>query len=76
MNKIHLSTALKMLESGDPVDLLVWKANGDIMNLTNCVGLSYDFYAGTRNIKLLNSGEIRKIRDILIFQINGIEVFI
>lgn len=49
-----------MLNSGDPVDISVWKANGEILHLHNCISLRYDFYAGTRNIKLLTSGQIRK----------------
>ena len=39
-------------------------------------GLRYDFYAGTRNIKLLTSGQIRKIRDCCIFGVNDCEVFL
>lgn len=65
-----------MLNSGDPVDVIAWKANGEIMHLKNCVSLRYDFYSGTRNIKLLNSGQIRKIRDICIFSVNDCIVFI
>ena len=48
---IHITTARTMLNSGDPVDISVWKANGEILHLHNCISLRYDFYAGTRNIK-------------------------
>jgi hypothetical protein len=75
-NSIHLTTARKILDSHDPVDLAVWKKNGEIMRLKNCVSISYNYYSGTRNIKLLNSGQIRMIRDICIFQINNLNVFI
>jgi len=38
--------------------------------------LKYDFYSGTRTIKLLTSNEIRKVRDVCISRINGLEVFL
>ncbi len=76
MNSIHITTARAMLNSGDPVDISVWKANGEILHLTNCISLRYDFYAGTRNVKLLANGQIRKIRDACIFQVNDLEVFL
>lgn len=46
------------------------------MVLNKCVSLRYDFYTGVRNIKVLSSGQIRKIRDVCIFEINGMKVFI
>lgn len=73
---IHITTARTMLNSGDPVDISVWKANGEMMHLQNCISLRYDFYAGTRNIKMLSSGQIRKIRDCCIFKVNDLEVFL
>ena len=57
---IHITTARTMLNSGDPVDISVWKANGEILHLHNCISLRYDFYAGTRRIDLLSSGQILK----------------
>ncbi len=72
---VHISTARMMLSSGDPVDLSVWKADGSIMELRNCVSLRYSFYGGWRNIKLLSSGEKRRIRDCCIFRINDCEVY-
>lgn len=76
MRSIHITTARTMLNSGDPVYVSVWKANGEILHLHNCILLRYDYYAGTRNIKLLSSGQIRKIRDCCIFAVNGLEVFL
>lgn len=52
-----------MLNSGDPVDISVWKSDGSILELHNCISLRYNFYGGWRNVKLLASGECRKIRD-------------
>ena len=73
---IHITTARTMLNSGDPVDLSVWKSDGSILHLHNVISLRYDYYGGWRNIKLLTSGEMRRIRDCCVFQINGLEVFL
>lgn len=65
-----------MLESPDPVDLVVLDKSGRVLKLNNCVGLKWDMYRGTRRVKLLSSGQIRTIRDILVMEINGCEVMI
>lgn len=65
-----------MLNSGDPVDISVWKSDGTILELRNCISLRYNFYGGWRNVKLLSSGEYRKIRDCCIFKVNDLEVFL
>lgn len=41
-----------------------------------CIPLCYNFYSGTRQVKLLDSRQIRTIRDVCIFEINGMEVFL
>ncbi len=38
--------------------------------------LRYNFYQGTRQMKLLDSRQIRQVRDVCIFEINGLEVFL
>ncbi len=35
-----------MLNSGDPVDISVWKSDGTILELKNCISLRYNFYGG------------------------------
>lgn len=76
MNKIHISTACKMLLAPEPVDLTVLTKTGELCTYQRVVGLKRQHYAGSRNIKFLDSGEIRKIRDCLIIAINGMEVFL
>ena len=76
MKSVHINTARALLKSGDPVSLSVWKKDGSIMNIESCISLHYDFRGGWRNIKILPSGEMRRIRDCLIFEINGLEVFL
>lgn len=75
-NRIHISTALMMLRQPDAVTIDVYKSNGEMMHLENCVGLRYDKYAGTRRVKMLQSGQIRMIRDCLIVRINDMEVYL
>ncbi len=65
-----------MLQAGAPVDISLWKSNGEIQHYRNVVPLWYDFYKGIRRIKLLDSREIRTVRDVCIFEINGMEVFV
>lgn len=76
MQSIHISTARAMLNSVDPVDISVWKSDGSILELHNVISLRYSFYGGWRNVKLLNSGECRRIRDICIFRVNNLAVFL
>lgn len=76
MNAVHISTVRTMLNSGDPVDLSVWRSDGSILELRNVISLRYSFYGGWRNVKILSSGECRRLRDCCIFRINGLEVFL
>ncbi len=75
-NAIHITTARKIIDSGDPIDLKVWKKDGSVMELRRCVGLRYNFRNGTRTIKVLASREIRTIHDVCIFEVNGLSVFL
>lgn len=63
-----------MLSAGEPVDIRLWTKKGEIQSYKNCISLSFDFYGGTRHIKLLDSGQIRCVRDVCIFEINGLRV--
>ena len=65
-----------MLNSGDPVDISVWKSDCFILELRNVISLRYSFYGGWRNIKILTSGECRRVRNYCIFRVNDCEVFL
>lgn len=71
-----MTQARAMLERGEPVDLVVVKKNGSLMEAKNVVSLRYDYYKGTRQIKFLASGAIRCIHDCCIIAINDFEVFL
>ena len=73
---IHISTARTMLNSGDPVDISVWKSDGSILELGNVISLRYSFYGGWRNVKLLTSGGCRRVRDCCIFRVNDLGDFL
>ncbi|MBQ2299358.1 MAG: hypothetical protein II278_08285 [Bacteroidaceae bacterium] len=75
-NAVHISTLRRMLQAGDPVNLSLWTKTGEIQHYNNAVPLRYNFYSGTRQVKLLDSHEIRTVRDVCIFEINGMEVFL
>lgn len=76
MNSLHLSTARRILAAPEPVDLRCWTATGAVLTLHRAVPLRYNFYAGTQQFKILASRQIRTIRLALIFEINGLEVFL
>ena len=72
---IHTTTIKRMLQSPDPVDIKLWTRSGEIQCWLRCISLRYDFYKGTRRMNLLDSNEIRQLRDVCVFEINGLEVF-
>ncbi|MEE0979601.1 MAG: hypothetical protein UH625_09370 [Muribaculaceae bacterium] len=74
---IHISQVRKMLDSGQPVSLTVVRLKtGALIQYDNAVSLRYDYYKGTRSIKLLKSGEIRLIHDVCIIGIDDFEVYL
>lgn len=66
---IHITTLKRMLQSPEPVDLKLWTRSGEIQCWHRCISLRYDFYKGTRRMKLLDSNEIRQLRDVYVFEI-------
>ena len=72
---IHITTLKRMLLSPEPVDIKLWTRSGEIQCWHCCFSLRYDFYKGTRRMKLLDSNEIWQLRDVCVFEINGMEVF-
>ena len=75
-NAIHITTAKKILDSHDTVSICFWTAKGEIESYEQCISLRYDFYKGVRNVKIKPSNEIRKVRDVCVFRVNGMEVFL
>jgi len=73
---IHITTAKHLLSQPEPVNLTVWKSNGSIVEYPSVISISYDFYKGTRHIKFLRSGEIRLVRYVCIYRLNGMQVIL
>lgn len=74
---IHRNDALRMLETGQPCDLKVWKlSTGDIIEYkgVRCVGSHWR--GGTHKITIPRSTLLREFRDITLFEINGLEIFL
>ncbi len=70
------TTALrKILDSPEPVDIRLWTRSGEIQHWNRSISLKYDFYKGTRRMKLLDSNQIRQLRDVCVFEVNGVEVY-
>lgn len=65
-----------MLDAGQPVSLSYVKKNGQLIRMDNVVSLRYDFYNGTRTVKLLHNGRKLTIHDVCIIGINDFEVFL
>ena len=71
---IHITTLKRMLQSPEPVDIKLWTRSGEIHRWHRCISLRYDFYKGTRRMKLLDSNEIRQLRDVYVFEITDIQL--
>lgn len=73
---MHLNEAVRIIESRQPVKLEVLKKDGSIMEMRNAVCVSSYVRGGTRRMKLLDSTQIREIRDRLIISLNDEEIYI
>ena len=76
MNSVHISTVRKILMAPEPVSLRCWTKSGGILVFTDAIPLKYNFYEGTQQFKILASMEIRTVRVNLIFELNGMSVFL
>lgn len=73
---MHISQARAILNSREACDIHYWTSKGEQQVALGAVSLSYDTRTGTRNIKILSSGQVRRIRDVCIFMLNDEEVYI
>lgn len=73
---MHLSTARKILNRGDVVSLTAVKADGSLLYIPKARSMRYDFRGGWRNIKVLSSGQVRKVRDVCIIKLNSDQVYL
>lgn len=74
---IHHTEAIRLLRDGSAHDLRLWKlSTGDILHYKGAVAIGrYTIGASTR-VKLLNSGAIRTLRNIALFEIDDLQVYL
>ena len=60
----------------EPVYVVALKQNGEILRLDGWLVQSSHWRAGTHDFCNPKNGQIRKVRDVLVFEINGHPVFI
>ena len=79
-NMIHISKLNIITEKKDgrgepvPFDFKAVTLQGEILTGKNVIVTSSNFKRRTRNIKFLDSGEFRKIRNISFIEVNGEEI--
>lgn len=76
-NVIHHSDAMRLINTGEPVDLKVWKVStGDILELKGVQAAGGHWRGGTHLFKFPESQVLRRIRDICIFEINNMTIYL
>ena len=73
---LNIAQARQIIESKHPFDVSFWKQDGDIVHAKDVVCTSSNFELNSFNIKFLESGEIRKVKAMLVFNINGEEIYL
>lgn len=77
---IHLKEAQLFLDECRKTREKVWvkalSAKGEVLNFDGWLVQSSHFNAGTHNLYSPKSRQIRKVRDVLIFEVNGHPVYI
>lgn len=73
---IHISQVRRLLNSRQPLDLTVVTSKGEVQEWKRAVSCRPNVRGGYRNVRISASGEIRKLRDVLIIGANGHEVYL
>lgn len=77
MKSIHKRDALRLLEDRQLHTIKVWKlSTGDILTYKDCICHSADRRRGTHKIRVPLSGVLREFRDITMFEIDGLSVYL
>ena len=73
---IHLKDAFALLEDGKHHDLRLWKlSTGDILSYRQCICTSGWHRGGTHRVRLAESGQVRELRDVTLFEIDGHTIY-
>lgn len=74
---LHIKDAILLLESGQPVDLRLWKlATGDILEYKGAVCIGGHWRKGIHRVRLPKSNVIREFRDVTLFEINNNTIYL
>lgn len=74
---LHLLEAIALLKQDGLHHLRVWKkSNGEIVEYPNAVFISQHRRGGTIRIKLTRSNQIREFREVFLFAIDNMEVYL
>lgn len=74
---IHRRDALRLLEDGRPHRLKVWKlSTGDILTYEAAVHAGGNRRNAVHRIRVPLSGIVREFRDITLFEIDGLSVYL
>lgn len=72
---LHWKDAILLLESGQEVDLKVWKLRtAEILEYHKARYVGKHWRRGTHRIRTAGSNLIREFRDVTLFEINGYEI--
>ena len=73
---IHRRDAFRLLEDGQPHQQRLWKiSTGDILHYKEASFVGLNRRGGTHRIRIPLSGVIREFRDITLFEIDGLRVY-
>ncbi len=74
---IHRLDALHLLKDGREHKLRLWKlSTGDILTYNRAQLIGRHERGGLSRLRLLPSGEIRAVRDVCIFEIDDLSIFL
>ena len=73
---LHLSSARKIMQQDKAFSIVFLTAEAKKIRIENAVSLKWDLRTGTRTLKAIPSGQIRRIRDSLILEINDTPVYL
>jgi len=76
IQSLNRNDAIRMLEDGKPHNIKLWKlSTGDILEYSGAICLSGHRQGGTHNVQLPRSRQIRKFRDVSLFEIDNLKIF-
>lgn len=77
LTAISRHDALRLLKDGRPHTLRLWKlSTGDILTYTDAVCLHGHARGGFHRLRLPHSSLIRCMRDICLFEIDGLKIYL